>query len=130
MKIIILIVALLCMFCPAVASSAQDCSKADNTREIVACHEERYRNADRELNRIYGESMKGLSPAAQQKLKESQRAWLRYRDTGLALAIELNKETRSYGDVVIADYRATVVEKRALELRYLFSGPADGPVKW
>ncbi len=130
MKIIMLIGALLCAFFPAVASSAQDCSKADNTREIVACHEERYRNADRELNRIYGESMKGLSPAEQQKLKEFQRAWLRYRDTGLALAIELNKETRSYGDVVIADYKATVVEKRALELRYLFSGPEDGPVKW
>ncbi|MCX5811658.1 MAG: DUF1311 domain-containing protein [Proteobacteria bacterium] len=130
MKTIILIGALLCMLCSAFTLSAQDCSKAENTHTIIACHEERYKNADKELNKVYGESMKTLSPAAQQKLKESQRAWLKYRDTGLTLAIELNKDLRSYGDVVIADYKATIVEKRVLELKYLFSGPADPPIKW
>jgi uncharacterized protein YecT (DUF1311 family) len=118
------------MFCSALTLSARDCSKAENTLAIIACHEERYRIADNELNKVYGESMKTLSPAAQQKLKESQRAWLKYRDTGLALATELNKDLRSYGDVVIADYKATVAEKRVLELKYLFSGPAEPPIKW
>jgi uncharacterized protein YecT (DUF1311 family) len=130
MKKIILTGALICMLFSAFTLPAKDCGNAENTHAIISCHEERYKNADKELNKVYGESIKTLSPAEQQKLKESQRAWLKYRDTGLALAIELNKDARSYGDVVVADYKATVVEKRALELKHLFSGPADPPIKW
>ena len=63
-------------------------------------------------------------------MKESQRTWLRYRDAAFALSIEVNKDARSYGDVVVADYKARVVEKRVLELKYLFQSPADPPVKW
>lgn len=130
MKIIILTGALFCVLCSALTLSAQDCSKAENTLAIVECHEERYKKADKELNKVYGESIKTLSPAGQQKLKEAQRAWLKYRETSFALVTELNKDLRSYGNVVIADYKATVVEKRVLELKYLFSGPADPVIKW
>jgi uncharacterized protein YecT (DUF1311 family) len=130
MNTIIFIGTLLCMLCTSFTLSAQDCSKAENTLAIIACHEGRYEKADKELNKVYGEAMKSLSPSAQQKLKESQRAWLKYRDAGFALAIELNKDLRSYGNIVIADYKATLVKKRVLELKYLFSGPADPPTTW
>ena len=82
------------------------------------------------MNKVYGEAKKSLSPSAQQKLKEAQKAWLKYRDTGLVFAIELNKDLRSYGNIVVADYKATVVEKRVLELKYLMTGPEGPPVKW
>ena len=121
---------LLLSACCALSLSAQDYSKADNTLAIVACHEERYEKADKELNKVYGDAMKSLSPSAQQKLKEAQKAWLKYRDTSYALAIELNKDLRSYGNIVVVDYKATVVEKRVLELKYLFSGPEGPPIKW
>jgi uncharacterized protein YecT (DUF1311 family) len=59
MRTIILTGALLPCFVPRPpALWAQDCSKAENTHAIVAYHEERYKNADRELNKVYGESMK------------------------------------------------------------------------
>ena len=116
--------------CYAFTLSAQNCGSASDTHSIVACHEKRYEKADKELNKVYGEAMKSLSPAEGQKLKEAQKAWLKYRDMGLSFVIELNKDTRSYGDVVIADYKATVVEKRVLELKYLTSGPEGPPIKW
>ncbi|MEI6154892.1 MAG: lysozyme inhibitor LprI family protein [Deltaproteobacteria bacterium] len=120
----------LCILCCAFTLSAQDCNKADNTLSIIACHEERYEKADKELNQVYGKAMKSIPPAAQQKLKEAQKAWLQYRDTGLDLAIELNKDLRSYGNIVVADYKATVAEKRVLELKYLMQGPEAPPIKW
>ncbi|MCX5818072.1 MAG: DUF1311 domain-containing protein [Proteobacteria bacterium] len=130
MNKVIFLGTLLCILCHAFPMSAQDCSKADNTLSIIECHEKRYEKADKALNKVYREAMKSLSPFAQQKLKESQKTWLNYRDTGLAFAIELNKDLRSYGNIVVADYKATVVEKRVLELRYLMQGPEEPPIKW
>ena len=130
MNKVIFLGTLLCILCCALTLSAQDCSKAENTLAIIACHEERYGKADKELNKVYGEAMKSLSPSAQLKLKGAQKAWLKYRDTGLAFAMELNKDLRSYGNIVVADYKATVMEKRVLELKYLMSGPEGPPIKW
>jgi uncharacterized protein YecT (DUF1311 family) len=109
---------------------AQNCGHAENTLAIIACHEKRYEKADMELNKVYGDVMRSLPPGGRQKLKEAQRAWLQYRDANLALAIEINKDLRSYGNVVVADYRATIVEKRVLELKYLMSGPEGPAVAW
>ena len=50
-------------------------------------------------------------PFCTTETERSSKAWLKYRDTGLAFAIELNKDLRSYGNVVVADYKATVVER-------------------
>ena len=118
------------IFCGAWGECSENCGNAPDTASILACHSKRYEKADRELNKVYGETLKTLSPEGQQKLKESQRAWLKYRDAAYALAVEVNKDSRSYGSVVVADYKAAVVEKRILELKYVFQSPADPPVKW
>jgi uncharacterized protein YecT (DUF1311 family) len=127
---VFLIVVSLSAICVAWGECSSNCGNEPDTGAIVSCHTKRYEKADRELNRVYGETLKSLSPEGQQKLKESQRAWLKYRDAAFALAIEVNKDTRSYGSVVVADYRAGVTEKRVLELKYLFQSPADPPVNW
>jgi uncharacterized protein YecT (DUF1311 family) len=115
---------------PAFSLYAHDCGNEPNTVAIEECHQKRYEKADRELNKVYAEIMKDLSPEGQKKLKEAQRAWLRYRDAAYAFGVEFHKESRSYGRVAFADYRATVVEKRVLELKYLTQSPADPVVKW
>ncbi len=120
----------LVVLCSGASLYAKDCAKEPDMVSIADCHQKRYEAADKELNRVYGEIMKDLTPEGQKKLKEAQRAWLRFRDAAFAFGIEVNKDSRSYGNVVYADYKATFVEKRVLELRYLTQSPADPPVKW
>ncbi|MBK8754787.1 MAG: DUF1311 domain-containing protein [Candidatus Competibacteraceae bacterium] len=61
-------------------------------------------------------SNKALSRTERKKLKESQEAWLNYRDASLELITEVNRKTGSTGNFIIEDYRATLVKKRASEI--------------
>ena len=94
------------------------------------CLSARYKAADQELNTIYNEAIKSLSSDAKKKLIESQEAWLKYRDTSLALVTEVNKNTGSTGNFIIEDCRVTLVKKRVSELKYILSGPDAGPAEW
>ena len=97
---------------------------------MADCYEARYAAADKELNRVYNAALKRLSEDEKKKFIEAQRAWVRYRDAGLALMLELNKDTRSYGSILVGDYKAKVVEKRVQELKFIMASPADPPVSW
>lgn len=109
---------------------AADCGNAENNLAIVDCHVARYQAADKELNLVYNKTMQSVSDSEKEKLKTAQKSWLVYRDASFELIKEINKDSGSYGNIVIADYQATLVEKRVLELKYLFSSPADPPVAW
>ena len=109
---------------------AKSCGDEANTLAIVDCHQDQYKAADKELNAVYGEAMKTLEPAVKQKFKDAQKAWLKSRDSNIAFMIEQNKDSGSYGDIVVADYKTKVVQKRVLELKYMFSGPESTPVEW
>ena len=109
---------------------AADCSSAGDAISIAECHEQRYIKADRELNAVYKEAMKSLPENEKQKLQTAQRAWLKYRDASFQFVFEQNKESGSFGGIAISSYKASVVEKRVLELKYLLSGPEAPPVKW
>ena len=109
---------------------AEECnSRLENSVFIMDCLSARYKAADQELNAIYSEAMKSksLSSDGKEKLKESQEAWLKYRDASLAFITEVNRKTGSTGNFIIEDYRATLVKKRASELKYILSGPDAGP---
>ncbi len=129
---IVLLSALVMLFSFALVrpALAQDCSDAGNTIAIVQCHEQHYVKADKELNVIYTEAMKTLPAGQKAKLKEAQKAWLKFRDLSLEFSKELNSEMRSFGSVVFADYKAKIVEKRVLELKYLMQSPEGPVVKW
>lgn len=105
------------------ASFAQNCADEQDMVSITQCHENRYIKAEKELNDIYKQAMKSLPENEKLKLRQAQREWLKFRDASIDFVVEQNKETRSYGRIVIADYRASVVEKRILELKHLLSGP-------
>lgn len=109
---------------------AKDCQSEQSAIDIADCHMARYALADKEMNRIFNVAMKSLSGDTKVKLKDAQKAWLKYRDASFAFVIELNKNNRSYGNNVVADYKAKLVEKRVQEMKYLLAGPADSPVAW
>lgn len=127
MKMISIVIAII--LCTGMSANAKDCSQEENSIQIIACHEDRYLAADQELNAVYKEIMKSLSPDAREKFKQAQRAWLKYRDASIALISEIEKESGSYGGVVIANYKAKIVEKRVLELKHVFSGPEGASVE-
>lgn len=111
-------------------AEANNCAQSGSTIDIVDCNATHYESADKELNLVYGEAMKSLSGDKKNILKEAQKAWLKYRDASIAFMIETNRDTGSYGNILISDYKAKLVEKRVLELKYILSGPEDSPIEW
>lgn len=112
---------------------AEECSSSrssDNSMFIMECLSARYKAADQELNEIYSQAMKSLSNDGKKRLRESQEAWLKYRDASLAFITEVNRSTGSTGNFIIEDYRVTLVKKRVSELKYILSGPDAGPAEW
>lgn len=61
-------------FCLALSASAQ------TQMEMNFQALEDFKKADAKLNKVYQETMKQLSPERQKLLRETQRAWLKYRD--------------------------------------------------
>lgn len=110
---------------------AEECSsRSEDSVFIMDCLSARYKAADQELNEIYSEAMKSLSSDGKKKLKESQEAWLKYRDASLEFITEVNRNTGSTGNFIIEGYRAVLVKKRASELKYILSGPDANPAEW
>lgn len=105
-------------------------SRSEDSVFIMDCLSARYKEADRKLNATYNEAMKSLSSDGKKKLEEAQKAWLKYRDASMAFITEVNRKTGSTGNFIIEDYRATLVEKRTAELKYILSGPDAGPAHW
>ena len=114
---------LCCMAAGAQAAGKSPCANPEGNREIIDCHVGRFKAADRKLNAIYSGAMKGLPEVEKAKLKESQRAWLKYRDASFALVAAVNAESTSYDEIVYTDFKANFVERRVKELRDVFHGP-------
>ena len=75
---------------------AEECSsRSEDSVFIMDCLSARYKAADQELNVIYSEAMKALSSDGKKKLKESQEAWLNYRDASLALKMCIRDRAES-----------------------------------
>jgi len=107
-----------------------DCSKKANTQEIVACHENRYVEADKKLNSVYSAAIKNIDENQKKTLKQSQLAWLKFRDLNFTFVIEMNKDSGSFANVAISEFKATFVEKRVAELKDLFVGPSGEAPDW
>ena len=130
MQIKLMVALLTGLFVLSNAALAEECSnRRENSGFIMDCLAERYKAADQELNAIYSEAMKSLSSDGKKKLKESQDAWLKYRDASLALITEVNRNTGSTGNFIIEEYRLALVKKRVSELKSILSGPDAGPAE-
>jgi len=58
-----------------------DCQKAVTTSALRACENARYDAAEHELNTAYQSLLERLDSGQKQKLRATQRAWIRFRDT-------------------------------------------------
>ena len=59
---------------------APNCGDTHSTPELNACEHKLYEAADRVLNSEYKKTRARLPPAAQERLLEEQRAWIKNRD--------------------------------------------------
>ena len=59
----------------------QPCESRGSQAEASACAHEEYKAADAELNRVYGQLAGVLDAEDKAALKESELAWIKYRDT-------------------------------------------------
>jgi uncharacterized protein YecT (DUF1311 family) len=59
----------------------QPCEGSGSQAEASACAYEKYKAADAELNRVYGQLAGVLDAEDKAALKESELAWIKYRDT-------------------------------------------------
>lgn len=109
---------------------ARECADEESALAVNDCYTVRYAAADKALNSIYLQAMKDLSGEQKALLKASQLAWLKFRDASFSFVVESNKESRSFGTTAVLEYKAKMVEKRVLELRYLLTGPEGPVVKW
>ena len=94
---------------------ALDCANASTTVDMLQCADIDYQAADKRLNRSYGAFKKTLDAEGAKLLLESQRAWLKYRDTNCALAAD-QARGGTMAPLVSLGCQADMTAKRAKEL--------------
>ena len=96
-----------------------------STPEMVDCLMAQHAHWDKELTIAYQRAMKDVVPAQKEKLREAERAWIKYRDA--------NCDYYASGEGTIARIDAAacllnMTQKRAEELKNGGAGP-DNPGK-
>jgi uncharacterized protein YecT (DUF1311 family) len=75
---------LVAMLSPVAGFAVDECKNATTQVVMDRCNDLRYRRLDRELNRVYRETLSRLPPQEQQRLRTDQRAWLHEREAQCA----------------------------------------------
>ena len=65
----------------SVAALVDNCDTARNTFDEFYCKDKLYIQADKDLNKAYGDLMKALPSASKKTLKSVQLEWMRGRDS-------------------------------------------------
>jgi uncharacterized protein YecT (DUF1311 family) len=100
-----------------------DC--AGSTPEMVDCLMAQHAHWDKQLTIAYQQAMKDAVPAQKEKLREAERAWIKYRDANCGYY------AAGEGSIARIDAAACMLnmtQKRAEELRNGGAGP-DNPGK-
>jgi len=59
---------------------AKDCSSLNTQTAMNLCEGDNFKQADAELNAVYVKLLSKISVTGQSKLREAQKAWIKYRD--------------------------------------------------
>ena len=111
-----------------------DCyDKAQTQLELNSCAGSEYAGVDAELNRVYKAVLEKYEGDAKfiAKLRDAQRAWLKYRDAEFEAKFPHGDETHYYGSVFpmcAAQYRAQLTSERIVKLREWLNGTEEGDV--
>jgi uncharacterized protein YecT (DUF1311 family) len=121
---------------PAIAAGddeAVKCNPAGNQMELNACAGEEFEKADAELNKVYNSLLQKEKKDVLfiKKLRESQKAWVRFRDAELDATFACVDSVRecwgSMYPMCYHFYKAKITRDRTTRLKkYLTEGrPAD-----
>jgi uncharacterized protein YecT (DUF1311 family) len=131
---------MICAYCLLpVTSQAEkaDCFDTAQTQvELNSCADKEYAAADAELNRVYQGILKRYKddPKFIAKFRESQRAWLKYRDAELDARFphaDEGKSTHYYGSIFpmcASQYQAQLTRERIAKLAEWLDGTEEGDV--
>jgi uncharacterized protein YecT (DUF1311 family) len=105
--------------------------KAQTQLELNSCSDEEYASADRELNRLYKAIVEKYKddPKFIAKLRDAQRAWLKYRDAEFEAKFPHAGEANHYGSIFpmcASQYRAELTRERIAKLRVWLDGAEEG----
>jgi uncharacterized protein YecT (DUF1311 family) len=75
----------------ALANAASSCENAVSDPDLRACASKEFTAADKRLNDVYSKLNKLLDPEGQRKLREAQRAWIKYRDANAEFSGDINR---------------------------------------
>jgi uncharacterized protein YecT (DUF1311 family) len=67
------------------------CENAQNQQEMNHCAEDEFHKADQKLNKLYNNLGSKLEPERLAKLKEAERAWVKFRDADCDFVTYINK---------------------------------------
>lgn len=125
------------MLTPAYAqekSELSDCyKKAFTQQELNFCSQSDYKAADAELNRVYQQlqQMYKDDPLFLDKLKVSQRAWIKFRDAAFDMKYPHKEESSYYGSsfpLCSGGYLTEITLNRIFQLKTWLKGIEEGDV--
>lgn len=100
----------------AVWASEKACEDAMTTAEMRDCLNRRYAEADDELNRVYKQLLAQLGPERRKLLRETQKAWIEFRDKHAAF-VASDVEGGTLYPIIEVSERALMTERRIEELK-------------
>jgi uncharacterized protein YecT (DUF1311 family) len=93
-----------------------------DTEGMIQCFGTAYEAWDKALNEAYRDAMEGLDAAQRDRLKDSQRKWLAYRDAEDDFSASLvTPQSGSIVRVIINQVSVDLVKARVLALRAYFA---------
>ena len=98
------------------AYASGPCDKAITDADLLKCADAEFSAADKKLNDTYSKLLNALDPEGQHKLKESQRAWVKFRDLNAEFAGDSSRGG-SAESVIIVDTETQMTEARIKELQ-------------
>ena len=119
---------ILLLICPTLAQDKhpidvqfdKDIDKNSSTHGIVAAYENALKSWDKELNKHFQKLMGGLDAAGKANLKDSQRAWIVYRDKEIHNIVEYYAKVEgTMFRTISAAARTNLTKNRALSLSYM-----------
>ena len=82
-----------------------------NQLELNECAEKEYQAADAALNKVYGQLMSKLDDSFKAKLKESELAWIKFRDANCEFVAFEVDDGQAYPMVYSGCLRAMTIDR-------------------
>jgi len=96
--------------------AADNCNNLNTQLEMNACAAKEYQSEDAKLNKYYKELIRKVGASEKQKLKATQRAWIKFRDLQCELEAS-NYEGGSIQPLIRSSCLAQVTKQRNEDLR-------------